>query len=186
MFSVQTHQAQSRIICDYSNLEAALISNFGKPAMNFALINSIENLQRAFPNPEAIKGKIILDLGCGCEYGSLETKSNRGTWAPWNCWAIQLLGGKAVGVDIGYLHEEDSFEFHRIDLTDPNALKGFQDKSFDAVNCNNLFSSSELVYGQIKSRQERAKMLERIRAEIRRLLKKDGIIIAFDDQLDNH
>lgn len=174
-------------ITSYDQLNQQLVRLFGLPQSDFALRNQLNHLQQEFPDPRALRGIRLLDLGCGCERGSAESDANpSGTWAPWLCRAVQLLGGVAVGVDIGLPSPHDSFEYHRLNLAEPAALARFEGQSFDRINCTNLFSSPHLVYRLgLKERDSRAELLKSIEADCARLLKPDGRFLCFDRDLDS-
>ena len=166
-------------VVSYQKLAGMLIERFGKPVFDFALLSQLHQLERCFPNPSEVKRLRVLDLGCGCESGAAETVGNRGVWSPWLCRAIEMLGGKAVGVDIGRQSEKDTFEFHKIDLAEPGALDCFRSGSFDVFNCTNLFCSPHLSRLGLRIR-DRVEMKNRISSDVRRLLRLEGNIIQFD------
>ena len=178
--------ARPQIANPYDEVHLDLISKFGMPEDEFALRDSLRALHRAFPNPRQLAGLKILDIACGCIRGSAEADANRGTWAPWLCRAVDILGGHAVGLDIGRVSSLDTFEFHRCDLTHEDTLVQFEDSSFDGISCSNLFSSPHLVYRLQQSRDQRAAMAERIQNHVNRLLGFGGVLIEFDNRLDNH
>lgn len=167
-------------------IRGALITVYGKPRYNFSLDTQIAALSHAFRDLRKVAGLRVLDIGCGSCGGSLETDKNPSVWEPWLCRVVQALGGHAVGVDIGWRSVLDDFEFYCRDLRDPKALADFKDHSFDAINCSNLFSSPHLVYGLQQSRSVREQLAKQIRGEVKRLLKPSGVVIAFDEALDNH
>lgn len=154
--------------------------------MDFALRAQLDLLARTFPSPQQIAGLSVLDIGCGCVRGSAEVDANRGTWEPWLCRAVTLLKGHAVGIDIGRVSDADTFEFHRCDLTCNDPLSKFSDQSFDAISCSNLLSSPHLVYFLELNRQQRETLGSQLKTHTQRLLKPGGIILNFDQQLDNH
>jgi hypothetical protein len=164
----------------------ALVNRYGAPREDFALHAQLRLLNASFPTPRDIANKRILDIGCGCVQGSSEANANPGTWAPWLCRAVDLLGGHAVGLDIGCVSALDEFEFKKSDLTRGDPLAGFNDNSFDGISCSNLFSSPHLVHRLKKSQEDRAEMVQRIEAHVYRLLKEHGVLINFDKTLDNY
>lgn len=133
-----------------------------------------------------IAGKHLLDLGCGSpgSWESLWLRSqdpyNSTLYHPWLCRAWALCGGVAVGVDRYENHETEPFRSLAIDLFEADALRVFENASFDFVNSRFLFSSPDLVRRQRMSSAEREAAVIRVRAESRRLLKPGGKIIEFD------
>ena len=90
----------------------------------------------------------VLDLGCG-SYDHESVKPELATetpleWEPWLCRALHILGVKAIGVDYFLPSLKDSvpstedWAFQQLDLTNPTALSGFRENSFDVVNCHEL------------------------------------------------
>lgn len=168
----------------YQQLEATLRRAFGDPEFDFSLREKLSFLEHYFRSPRDLAGVRVLDIGCGCEHGTLEVNAHRGTWAPWLCRAVSMMGGTAVGVDIGRLSERDQFEYHRIDLSRIGALSELPDRSFDAVHCSYFFSSPHLTIHYDLDESARAKLVDHLYEESLRLLKPTGVILAFDRRLD--
>ena len=154
----------------------------GLPNPDSMLYNQLYDLYETFNGFSSVRGKRILDIACGCRRGTSEVDSNR-SWRifePWLCRAIELLGGQAVGVDIGNFGSE-KFEVQQINLLDEDPLAEFETGSFDAVNCKGLFSSPHLC--QRTTMDERIVLRELLKNELRRVLKSDGRWICFDDDV---
>ena len=81
---------------------------------DFALRHSLERWEDAFGSLALVRGKRILDLGCGAVRGGKEHDGLRETWAPWLCRAVLELGGEAVGIDVGMLSLNTSGETYGI------------------------------------------------------------------------
>lgn len=164
----------------YTQLEANLRRAFGDPEFDFSLCEKLRLLEQHFPSPRDLLGLRVLDIGCGCDHGTLEVNAHRGTWAPWLCRAVSLMGGQSVGIDIGRISPRDTFEYHRIDLSVIGALSQFPDKSFDAIHCSYFFSSPHLSIRCDLDEPGRAALADHLYQESQRLLKTDGAILAFD------
>ena len=172
----------------YEGLQKTLITKYGRPLSDFALTDSLSKLERRFPDPALLKGKKILDLGCGAVAGSQEVDSNPGTWGPWLLRAAKELGAICVGIDIGTVGPKDNFEFHQLDLSQPGALDFLASNQFDGVNCADLFSSPHLVYHMgLRAPEKRAAIMLDLKQQVEKLLKKPGgRVICFDESLDNY
>lgn len=101
---------------------------------------NIEKLRDFFGGRyENLRGKIILDLGCGCnnwhkrfsDPAQPDSESHR-DFEPWLARALHFLGARVIGIDTGDL-EGEKFEHHSIDLAQPDALGFLKDGSVDAV-----------------------------------------------------
>jgi SAM-dependent methyltransferase len=91
-------------------------------------------------------GKRILDLGCGSAHSAdgpgfiarsfFKVTGNQEAltkFHPWYCRVLHVGKAHSVGVDIAS-NSQEPFENYSLDILDPAALRGFEDKSFDAVN----------------------------------------------------
>src|SRR3989344_3058045 len=94
----------------------------------------------SFGGENELKGKRILDIGCGSTTPELNDRS----FEPWLCRALHELGAHPVGVDIGEIDTE-KFEHYQLDLSKPGALNLFPDKSFDGVNCRAFLDSPRFM-----------------------------------------
>ncbi len=92
-----------------------------------------------------IKGKRILDLGCGSTGGTEESLPEYFgvLFQPWLCRTLVELGAYPIGVDIGEL-EREKFEAYRTNLLTLGALAMLPDDSIDVVHSRALFTSPEL------------------------------------------
>src|SRR3989338_4987985 len=135
---------------------------------------------RGFGSVEALRGKRILDLGCGSMTGGEHLGEHLGEhmkeFEPWFCRAIHELGANAVGVDGGCSPDEE-FEFHHLDLVDPGALRIFKDHSFDAIHSRGLVDSPAFADSLVKAEKFRQGFLPKLGAEIRRMLKPEGKLL---------
>lgn len=134
----------------------------------------IDRARKAFGDLENIKGKRILDLGCG----SNSSQADGETFEPWFCRALHKLGAKPVGIDIGDLNAEE-FEHYQVDLSKSGVLNFLPDNSFDGVYTRLLFTSP--ILEQVASQTKIEEMKVEIKEQIKRLLRKDGKIIHFSE-----
>jgi hypothetical protein len=88
------------------------------------------------------------------------------------------LGADAVGVDIGDL-EGEAFEHYTVDLGRIGALDFLPSHSFDGLQDSRLFGSPEFT-AVFPERSQRLSIMEEIKRQERRLLKKGGIVIHSD------
>jgi SAM-dependent methyltransferase len=171
------------------SLVETLFSKYGRIQEGEWRVREIaRTLESSFTNLEKISGLKFLDIGCGAISGTADTKIGRGPYEPWFLRAIKELGGRGVGIDLGFVSQKDqqAFEFLRRDLSINGVLDDLSTASFDAIHCANLFSSPHLVYLMRKDKLFRSRMKDEILHQVRRLLKPNGKIIHFDHQLDNH
>lgn len=131
---------------------------------------------------ENLKGKRILDLGCGSTGGTIEAEELGHYYEPWLCRALFELGAYPIGVDIGNLDKE-KFQTHSIDLLLPNALNMIPNNSIDIVHSRALFGSLELIEQAEQpgrpflSHEVENYLMEILRPQIGRILKPDGTFI---------
>ena len=151
-------------------VEEKLRQKYGRAELPNSLDNQLVAVRHAFGPLENIKGKRILDLGCGA-IPEVGREVNLDSYEPWFCRTLLELGASPVGVDIGSLDQEE-FEHHKLDLSRPRALNIFPDQSFDAINMRALTDSPRflsMTFGGL----ERAKA--ELEAQVTRLLKEDGV-----------
>jgi len=123
-------------------------------------LSEIKSKERAFNNLDKnwrmilevlnydTAGKKILDLGCGCFEGNVESGRYNGMYGPWMGKFMNLTKEKTgleyVGVDCGD-NSSESFDSRKIDLLEEGALvREFNDGYFDLVTGFMLFNSPEL------------------------------------------
>ncbi len=92
-----------------------------------------------------VKGKNILDLGCGSMDDNVEERNYMffDQNQPWFCRVMQRLSAHAIGIDVGSLAGEE-FDAHQLDLCENDALGFLEDNSIDLGISNRLFNSPEL------------------------------------------
>lgn len=139
------------------------------------ILKSLENI---FGSLDNLRGKRILDIGCGSIESRLNSEElNRSMprlLEPWLCRVLFDLGSDPVGIDINNLDNE-LFEHYQIDVGKPDSLDFLEPQSFDAVNMKWLSGSPEMqeryttLYGH--------EILVRVEEKLKELLKPDGLII---------
>jgi hypothetical protein len=147
-----------------------------------------------------IKGKRILDLGCGCSSDNYESGNfPNNMYGPWMGRFMHFMkdgtGIEYIGVDCGS-NTEEKFDYRRLDLLEPDALsREFKEDYFDLVLAFMLFSSPELAArsGQKKEYYEynwnadakSAKGLaDIIMPQIERIAKPDGVFLWHGGDID--
>lgn len=148
----------------------------------------LSKVSKKFGGLDNVKGKRILDLGCGSVSGTFETDNFNEldrqdgieptrTFEPWLCRALVELGANPVGIDIGNLEGEE-FEHFQIDLSKPGALDFLPDKSFDGANMRLFLTSPHLE--QMTNKKKRDDIGKEMDIQMKRLLKDDGKLIETD------
>jgi len=133
-----------------------------------------------------IKGKRILDLGCG----NLEKNEESGydnlrcsfhddlRFAPTLCRALYTLGADVVGVDLGSL-EGEPYEHYRKNLLSSNSLDMLGDFSFDLVHSFGVYTSPYLRKLTRRGDEESFAMVSHtLRPQLERILKPEGILLV--------
>jgi len=159
------------------------------------LKEQLSELRKQFGNLKNLKGKQILDLGCGSNYGSYdidafnEVAKKRGgegrVFEPWFCRFLLELGAEPVGIDYGNLDKE-KFKHYRLDLSEKGALNFLPNKSFDGVTMRSLLNSPQLHHmiakkvGYQKEDTEINNIKEELLEQIDRVLKDNGKKIIID------
>jgi len=164
---------------------------------------NLEYIVNKFGGVDNVKGKRVLDLGCGHTLDKesqdilKETKRNpyrskllkeRGSYdtliegiprmyEPWLCRALLELGAHPVGIDIGDLGSEE-FEHYQLDLSKEGALDFLPDKSFDFIVSEVFGSSPQLE--MMTTTQDRVSLGDKLKEQVKRLLK-DGGQTSFQD-----
>lgn len=116
-----------------------------------------------------IKGKRILDLGCGSKrFHEIDLTSR--FFEPWLCRTLHELGAYPVGVDKEDNSEEE-FKSYQVDLQRKNSLKFLQTGSFDIAN----------MRGLLTSRGFRGDAKKLIFPQLERIVKPGGYLIYSED-----
>ena len=167
-----------------------------EPGIRDILQQFVGRIEHAFGSLAQVKGKRILDIACGSnsskapEFVFVDTRFGERTiriantseytaqFEPWFCRMLLELGADAVGVDIGDL-EGEAFEHYSVNLGRIGALDFLPGHSFDALQDSRLFGSPEFTT-MFPQRSQHLSIMEEIKRQEQRLLKKDGIIIHSD------
>lgn len=138
-----------------------------------------------FDGLENVKGKRILDLGCGAETNHDHSGTGLNMFRPWFARALHILGAKVLGVDIKDLSSEP-FKSLCLDLSIPGSLDQLPDRSFDAVNMKSLGDSPTFERSIVLRGLERETVVMELLYQTLRLLKPDGKIINYDLNLEDY
>lgn len=139
----------------------------------------VARLEKAFGSLQAVRGKRVLDIGCGSN-----SSRHPGTgmvtpmFEPWFCRILLELGADPVGVDTGDL-EGEAFEHFRIDLARNGALDFLPDSSFDGVHDSRIFGSPEFT-AQHPAVDDYCRISQEIKRQEQRLLRPGGVVIHSD------
>lgn len=180
--SAVVHTEESRIsetmIKDVINRLGNKYGPFLETGIKFNLQSTLEKLDEMIGGLDKVRGKRILDLGCGSTlpknrsyiegHDPEELRMGR-SFEPWFPRILMELGAEPVGIDIGNL-EDELFEHYRADLTKKGSLNFLPDHSFDAINMK-LFLDSPTMNLSANGRRHVYGELEH---QTLRLLKKDG------------
>ena len=126
-----------------------------------------------------VRGKRILDLGCGSNQPELEGGFlfRDSMYEPWVCRSLHTMGANPIGVDIGDLSQEE-FEHYQLNLAEPDCLATIPDRSVDFANSWQLFSSSFLrTHTNIREADLRRNIYE----QLERILKPEAIFLSWDN-----
>src|SRR3989338_544193 len=111
---------------------------------NERVLNANVHLQYLTAVLGDIKGKRVLDLGCGSCSFSPDFGIENFLAEPWLCRILYALGNNPVGIDIRSLDGEE-FEYHSSCLLIPDSLAILPDSCFDVIHSRSLFDSPGLL-----------------------------------------
>lgn len=136
------------------------------------LVLTLDDLINALPDHD-IRGKKILDLGCGSTGRTYEANfmNEKRQFEPWVSRILLELGADVTGIDVGKIDEE-RFTHFNLDLTIDNSLAFIQDESYDAVLALAFYDSPELR--QRTDYIQMAEVKKILYPQIERVLKSDG------------
>jgi SAM-dependent methyltransferase len=116
----------------------------------------------------SLRGKRILDLGCG---NTIEIDAEGRMFEPWLCRALYELFARPIGVDIGVIHEE--FEHYQVDLRKPDSLGFLPSCSIDLAIAHMLFSSPHLNREPGAGEALKARLIP----QLERIVKPEGCLV---------
>lgn len=139
----------------------------------------VGRLERAFGDLTAVKGKRILDIGCGSNT-SRHPRTGKITpiFEPWFCRMLLELGAEPVGIDMGDL-EGEAFAHYYVDLAEKGGLDFMPDAVFDGIQDSRIFGSPEFTTRHPDA-QDYYIVSQEIKRQEKRLLKPGGVIIHSD------
>ena len=150
-----------------------------EPETRDVITQFVGRLERAFGDLSAVRGRRILDIGCGSS-ASRHPRTGKVTpmFEPWFCRILVELGADAVGVDMGDL-EGEPFEHYRVDLGKTGALDFLPDASFDGIHDSRIFGSPEFTT-QHPAPEDYQRISREIKRQEQRLLRPGGTIVHSD------
>lgn len=130
-----------------------------------------------------VRGKIILDLGCGSIGGTYESESmnKERQFEPWLSRILHAIGGRPIGIDVGDLSEEH-FEHYSRDLTKKEALSMISDDSVDLAFATAFYDSPELGKrsGASFHDSQKESVRQKLLPQLKRVLKDDAVFLESD------
>ncbi len=117
-----------------------------------------------------VKGKRVLDIGCGSMKPYVLTDSFRDLYPPFFAEMLTKLGANVTGIDI---RENPTARYdHRVlDLTKPRWMTTL-DPPYDIITCLNLFNAPNSLF------EHNADLCESIMNDMHSLLAADGLLIV--------
>ncbi|MDP2662970.1 MAG: class I SAM-dependent methyltransferase [Dehalococcoidia bacterium] len=151
----------------------------GEPETHQIVTQFLARLRRAFGSLSAVRGKKILDIGCGSNASrSPATGKITPMFEPWFCRILVELGADPVGVDMGDL-EGELFEHYRVDFGKAGGLDFLPDASFDGIQDSRIFGSPEFTT-QHPASEDYERISREIKRQEQRLLRPGGTIVHSD------
>ncbi len=93
-----------------------------------------------------IKGKTVLDLGCGSVKSPDSCEESDREYEPWLARALSLVMVKVIGIDIvnPHLMNDEPFKYHKVNLKKKDSLSFLKGEDIDMVIAFGLFDSPSL------------------------------------------
>lgn len=117
-----------------------------------------------------IKGKRILDVGCGSVESYVLNDDFRDRYPPFFAEMAIKLGADVTGIDIRE-NPKATYDHRACDLTDPSWTKEV-DAKYDVIACLSLFNAPESPFEHDEA------LCDRVMDEMHHLLADDGILIV--------
>ncbi len=118
-----------------------------------------------------LRGKRILDLGCG----SVQTRSymkdfvgDDRFYEPWLCRFLKHAGEVPIGIDVND-NSDEIFENYRIDLTQRDCLRNFPDNYFDIAYAGAFFT--------LPNFEDYSRVKENLIFQLERIVKPNGYFV---------
>jgi 2-polyprenyl-3-methyl-5-hydroxy-6-metoxy-1,4-benzoquinol methylase len=136
---------------EYKKVEESLTAKYGKIA-GTPLFNMQAKLGVIMHKLGEIKGKTILDIGCGAvnswDYGGSVSAEQERYYDPWLCRVAHELGAKVTGIDGASSPNEEYTHIKENLLHFENIVKQFLDHSIDLACAWSFFDSPNLANGR--------------------------------------
>lgn len=163
---------------DEEELKKKLADKYGEKIVEEDWLKILTQLTVLLNCIGSLKGKTVLDLGCGCNYSSFDSDRNRAgeTYSAWLCRALHELGERSIGVDKGNLEGELFEHYGGVNLTLPGSLDFIQDYSIDIANARLFFSSPEL-----NSLKCPTGIKQILLPQLERIVKPDGYLVLSEE-----
>lgn len=129
-------------------IEKTIVAKYGKSDYSFRLFETgtILNLLGT------LKGKTILDIGCGAErswdYDASQFAMGRRMYDPWLCRSLHELGANVIGIDGGSSNNEEYRHIQQNLMSSGKLIDSFQNKSIDLACAFSLFDSPSMGDGK--------------------------------------
>lgn len=171
---------------------------YGKSNIDYgfaSFLEQVKDILYVVKGMDNLKGKTLLDLGCGTVHNNygiespLDTDYPMYSFEPWICRLLPYLGVKTIGIDIENMDDE-KFEHYSINLLEPNSLSFLPDNSVDVANSRWFFESPtllKLIYGEEvndKSPERyqiaKSEIKDILIPQLERIVKPEGIFSYWD------
>lgn len=117
-----------------------------------------------------VKGKRVLDIGCGSTEPYVLEDTFRDRYPPFFAEMMTKLGANVAGIDIRK-NPSATYFHHVIDLTKKNWMKSL-DPTYDIIACLSLFNAPESPF------EHDPNLCDRIMSDMHTLLSPAGILIV--------
>jgi len=183
----------AKAVCEKYGLH---IDEEDKTGILASIQRKLRKTSLVFGGADNIKGKRILDLGCGSSGGTEDIDMHNSDYArnmfgpdatrifePWYCRALLEVGADPVGIDVGE-NSNESFEHYGSDLTRKGSLDFLPSKSFDGVWSSAFIGSPQLdKTAGTQDKSKKREIVGELENQISRLLKEDGKRIGLDFEI---
>jgi len=156
----------------YEAIEKRLTKKYGK-IEETPCLNAQIKLAILMHNLGDLRGKTILDIGCGAknswDYGGTELAKLERLYDPWLCRVTRELGAMVTGIDGGSSPDEEYIHLETNMLQFEEALKRFKENSIDLACAWSFFDSPSLADGR--------SMFKRVVKSLERKIKPEGFFV---------
>ena len=144
-------------------------NNISEGYINPSVTFQLAHLMAAF-NSGDLRGKTILDLGCG----SSTTSDGNSQYQPWLCRILGFIGAIPIGIDVAESPEKD-FIFQQDRLFDQDSLNIISGRIVvDAAHSYGLIDSPQVVHNVSGSEEE---LIQRLSSQLEGIVDPNGFFL---------